>query len=188
MDERIAAKTTRQDFQGLVGPAVVVHSPWRIWDGGTSSFLKERKGKVLPLLYYGIYIKKMVFFFFGCVCVCLTAIWLMIDILYWVCYVRTLKWKLIEMDWIGLEFKHIFCLLGLGLGEHFHFQFHGMWSILNTFQLLSRLLHVALIDKTIQCWSASQRKKWKDKTIQCWSMSQWKKWKDKTIQCWCKIW
>ncbi|KAL0015872.1 hypothetical protein SO802_002941 [Lithocarpus litseifolius] len=39
---------------------------------------------------------------------------------------RTLKSKLIEMDWIGLEFKHILCLLGVGLGEHFHFQFHGM--------------------------------------------------------------
>ena len=31
---------------------------------------KERKGKVLPFLYYGIYIKKNGFFFFGCVCVC----------------------------------------------------------------------------------------------------------------------
>ena len=52
-------------FQGLVGPAAAAHSPWRTGDGGTSSFLKERKGKVLPFLYYGIYYnKKMVFFFF----------------------------------------------------------------------------------------------------------------------------
>lgn len=44
MDERGAA-AARQDFQGLVGPAAAAHSPWRIGDGGTSSFLKERKGK-----------------------------------------------------------------------------------------------------------------------------------------------
>ena len=65
MDERAAAAAARQDFQGLVGPAAAAHSPWRTGDGGTSSFLKERKGKVLPFLYYGIYYnKKMVFFFF----------------------------------------------------------------------------------------------------------------------------
>ena len=51
MDERIAAKTTRQDFQGLVGPAATAHSPWRIWDGGTSSFLKERKGTPFFILW-----------------------------------------------------------------------------------------------------------------------------------------
>ncbi|XP_050269161.1 uncharacterized protein LOC126713454 [Quercus robur] len=84
MDERAAAAAARQDFQGLVGPAAAAHSPWRTGDGGTSSFLKERKGKNIEV-----------------------------------------KINRDGFDWIVLEFKHILCLLGLGLGEHFQYQFHA---------------------------------------------------------------